>query len=415
MKASIGTTKGDLISFSGAAAPVRYGVGADGSALKALAAATLGVRWGVSGDVTGPGSATLNYLAGYTDGTGKTLKAIAPAGAAVGLGSVTNDAQVKASIGTTKGDLITFTGAGAPVRIGVGADGSALQSVAAATTGLRFVAGGGAGDVTGPASSTANLLPRFSNGTGKALITSPISVTATGHIIPHANAISTIGKGGTGFAEIYLDDDWSTVHGTIFFSPTSKYIQQQNAYLVIDGTSLQIYNGNLDIRNGSIQCSVPYNNNVSGFGYYNVEAAGKYIPSVRYKKTVAYSNFNVGATSASYALMTMPAGAVLRDIYFNVSATFAGGAISMYQLSVGQFGSSATKHFLNNNVYSTVGLRASAASKGYRLIAGDSVINSYAATSTLMVTATSVGANLNAGTKGSADFFIRYDNVYNNL
>ena len=47
----------------------------------------------------------------------------------VGLGNVTNDAQIKQSIGTAKGDLITFTGSGAPTRLGIGSAGQVLKVV----------------------------------------------------------------------------------------------------------------------------------------------------------------------------------------------------------------------------------------------------------------------------------------------
>jgi len=46
--------------------------------------------------------------------------------AQIGLTNVTDDVQVKASIGTAAGDMITFTGANTPVRVGIGTTGQAL-------------------------------------------------------------------------------------------------------------------------------------------------------------------------------------------------------------------------------------------------------------------------------------------------
>ena len=47
----------------------------------------------------------------------------------VGLGNVTNDAQIAKSIGTAKGDLITFTENAAPTRLGIGSSGQVLKVV----------------------------------------------------------------------------------------------------------------------------------------------------------------------------------------------------------------------------------------------------------------------------------------------
>ena len=48
----------------------------------------------------------------------------------VGLDNVTNDAQIAKSIGTTKGDIIYFTGNAAPARLGIGTAGYFLKATA---------------------------------------------------------------------------------------------------------------------------------------------------------------------------------------------------------------------------------------------------------------------------------------------
>jgi hypothetical protein len=56
----------------------------------------------------------------------------------VGLGNVTNEAQIAKSIGTTKGDLIVFTGSGTPVREAVGANGQYLVADSTDANGMKW-------------------------------------------------------------------------------------------------------------------------------------------------------------------------------------------------------------------------------------------------------------------------------------
>jgi hypothetical protein len=56
----------------------------------------------------------------------------------VGLGNVTNEAQIAKSIGTTKGDIIAFTGSGTPVRLGTGVDNQVLETDASAAAGVKW-------------------------------------------------------------------------------------------------------------------------------------------------------------------------------------------------------------------------------------------------------------------------------------
>lgn len=56
----------------------------------------------------------------------------------VGLGNVSNDAQIIKAIGTTKGDLIVYTASNTPVRRGVGSNGQVLTADSAETDGVKW-------------------------------------------------------------------------------------------------------------------------------------------------------------------------------------------------------------------------------------------------------------------------------------
>lgn len=61
----------------------------------------------------------------------------------IGLGNVTNDAQIAKSIGTTKGDIIAFTGSAVPVRLPIGTNTHVLTADSAEASGVKWVAPGG--------------------------------------------------------------------------------------------------------------------------------------------------------------------------------------------------------------------------------------------------------------------------------
>ena len=139
----VGTAVGDLVTFSGASTPVALADVVVGSYLRSGGVATQPL-WSTlklpnagtafrlpvfssantMTELTAVG-ATGEYLAGATGAipAWATLNATA-----VGLGSVTNDAQVKLSTVTTKGDLIVASGNAAVARLGAGASAGSLRT-----------------------------------------------------------------------------------------------------------------------------------------------------------------------------------------------------------------------------------------------------------------------------------------------
>jgi hypothetical protein len=96
---------------------------------------------GVAARLTGNTSTTNNFLRSVGSGSAATAPTWATISKTdVGLANVTNEAQIAKSIGTTKGDLITFSAANTPVRMPAGAtpgflytDGSENWSISSTT------------------------------------------------------------------------------------------------------------------------------------------------------------------------------------------------------------------------------------------------------------------------------------------
>ena len=91
----------------------------------------------------------------------------------VGLGNVTNDAQIKASVGTAKGDMIYFTASATPARLAIGTAGYTLQATANGPVWTETVAVANGG--TGATSFTANSVIISGSTTTSALTTRGIT------------------------------------------------------------------------------------------------------------------------------------------------------------------------------------------------------------------------------------------------
>jgi trimeric autotransporter adhesin len=164
-----------------------------------------------SGDVVGPASSTDNAIVRFDSTTGKLLQnstvTISDAGAIAAASlTLTTDLAV-ADGGTGAGTfaangILYGNGTGAIGATAVGTAGHILTSNGAGVA-PSFQAGGGGGDVSGPASSTDNAVARFDSTTGKLLQNSTVTISDTGVLTASADSLIhgiTIGRGGGGLS-----------------------------------------------------------------------------------------------------------------------------------------------------------------------------------------------------------------------
>lgn len=167
------------------------------------------------GDILYSGAAnTLSKLGGNTTTTRKFLRSVATtAGTAVapawdtvtktdvGLSNVTNDAQVKASLGTAKGDMLYWSASATPARLAIGTAGYTLQATAngPAWTQTVAVANGGTGKTSWTQwgvlyASASTTLANTGAGTAGYLLQSNASSAPSWIQATNSNTASTIVK-----------------------------------------------------------------------------------------------------------------------------------------------------------------------------------------------------------------------------
>jgi hypothetical protein len=115
--------------------------------------------------------------------------------------------------------------------------------------------------------------------------------------------------------------------------------------------------------------------------------------------TKTFTDFSTAAATNSIALFTLPAGGVIHRIKVKHSTAFSGGTISAYNVSVGITGNT-TKYTPIFDVFQATGNTAE------QLTRVDLQEN-HGATTSVLATANSTGANLNAATAGSVTFWIQ--------
>lgn len=114
--------------------------------------------------------------------------------------------------------------------------------------------------------------------------------------------------------------------------------------------------------------------------------------------TVAYSDLAAAGTSNSITLASLPAKTVLHAVVIKHSASFTGGTITNYTLSVGVTGTT-DKYASAFNVFQAPG-------NTIGQLSGSLFCDNFAAPTTVLVTGTSVGGLLNTATAGSATIYL---------
>jgi hypothetical protein len=121
------------------------------------------------------------------------------------------------------------------------------------------------------------------------------------------------------------------------------------------------------------------------------------------KYTLTYAQFALANTVNTIELFSLPAGHMIDAVKIKHSVKFLGGAISAYVIQVGITGTLG-KYSTNFDVFQNV---ADAARKTTQVAVASLADESPSAATSIKVTATSTGANLNAATQGQVDIWVR--------
>jgi collagen type VII alpha len=148
------TTKGDIITATGSGAVARTAVGTDGQVLTAASGNAGGVQWSTPFTQTTADSrytpiGTITTLGDLYVGSGASSVARLGVGTngyvltadntqTNGLAWEVQAGGIAPSTFTTKGDLLTSTGSGVVVRLGVGTDGQTLTAASGQASGMQW-------------------------------------------------------------------------------------------------------------------------------------------------------------------------------------------------------------------------------------------------------------------------------------
>jgi len=116
------------------------------------------------------------------------------------------------------------------------------------------------------------------------------------------------------------------------------------------------------------------------------------------KYTISHTALQTASVTNTIDLATLPLKTVLHQIMIKQSTAFAGSSITAYTLSVGITGS-LQKYSASYDVFQSISDTA-------RSITQIEDVPSFSSSTTLKLTATSTGANLNSSTTGSVDIWL---------
>lgn len=133
----------------------------------------------------------------------------------------------------------------------------------------------------------------------------------------------------------------------------------------------------------------------NGSAYCEVGAPGG---SRIVKVTKLYSDFATAGTTNTINLFSLPANGKVRSVHIKHSASFTGGGITAYTVSVGIVGTLA-KYAAAFDVFAAPGSGQDTNTQG---------LESYSGATWLVATATSTTANLDQATAGSVDVWVEY-------
>lgn len=119
------------------------------------------------------------------------------------------------------------------------------------------------------------------------------------------------------------------------------------------------------------------------------------------KVTKSFSDFSAAALTNTINLYQLAAREMIEDIVLKTTTSFTGGSISAYTFSAGDTTNGASQFISGYDGFAAV------SGTGFSRATISNGLYSFTGTEQLTITATSVGANLNAATGGSVDIYIK--------
>jgi hypothetical protein len=257
---SLVDVKGDIIVATADNVVAKMAAGAEKQVLRVAAASSTGLEYHTltADDVDAVPETRLVNTAGGLDGGGSlsgdlTISPIyGVSGNSVAEG---NDPRIVNAVQNTvadaKGDILAASGADVFVRVPVGANDTVLTADSTQTAGVRWATNAG-GDVTGPASSTDNSLPRFDGVSGKLIQGSSTKLDDDG--------VFTLQTSSTIFSPLNNELRYTGTGLVMSFNdgaptPTTVTLDQQQVMRVRNATGSTIAAGSAVYVNGNIGVS----------------------------------------------------------------------------------------------------------------------------------------------------------------